>query len=95
VVAGAVTELSGQLSLLQFQRTSPLDSKTAAAAGAVFRRMRYGGIATPGRSYQVCLLAFVPARVLLWQPEAEQVSAGTISDLSPCRRVERLECSIL
>ena len=42
-----------------------------AATEPSFHRMRYGGIATPGRSYQVCLSAFVPSGVLvLWEPDA-------------------------
>jgi hypothetical protein len=53
----------------------PLVSKTAPVARQrlepSFHRMRYGGIATPGRSYQVCLSAFVPSGVLvLWEPDA-------------------------
>jgi hypothetical protein len=55
--------------LLQPILISPIRSKTAPAAGQrlepSFHRMRYGGLATPGRSYQVCLAAFVPSGVLL------------------------------
>ena len=70
--SGALTFDQGFTLLTRYGEPSLSYWKTAPAAGQrlepSFHRMRYGGIATPGRSYQVRRSAFVPPVFLPWEP---------------------------